>query len=280
MASGRRRSWPIQLVVGAVLIAVFVLMGLLSMVWTPYDTEALDVAARLSPPGTDGHLLGTDRLGRDVLTQIMAGARNSLWVSIVSTSISVIPGVLLGLWAAGSSRTMRELLTRATDVAIALPGILIALVLATAMGPSNTTTMVAIATWFIPVVARVTMGPARQVLAREFVEAAFAYGRSRWFVLLRHVLPNISPVIIVQTSLLFASAILIEAALSYLGAGAQRPTTSWGMLFNESQALVGQAPTLVLFPGLVMVLAVLGFNLLGDGLRTLLDPRQTARVVV
>ncbi|WP_035812711.1 ABC transporter permease [Jiangella gansuensis] len=275
----RLRQWPLQLVVGAGLVGVFVGVGVISLVWTPYDVETLDVAARLAPPGTDGHLLGTDRLGRDLLTQLMVGARNSLLVAVVSTTAALIPGVLVGLLAAASGRLVRETLSRATDVAIALPGILIALVLATAIGPGNTTTMIAITAWFVPVMARVTIGPARQILAREFVEAARAGGRGRWFILLRHVLPNIAPVIIVQTSLLFASAILIEAALSYLGVGAQRPTTSWGMVFNEAQAVVGEAPSLVLIPGVVMVVTVLGFNLLGDGLRAVLDPRQTTKVV-
>nr|WP_246211011.1 ABC transporter permease [Phytoactinopolyspora alkaliphila] len=210
----------------------------------------------------------------------MVGARNSLVVAVVSTAAALVPGVFLGLVTAGSKRASREVLSRATDVALALPGILVALVLATAMGASNTTTMVAITAWFIPVMARVVIGPARQIMAREFVEAARASGRGKWYILIRHVLPNIGPVVIVQTSLLFASAILIEAALSYLGVGAQRPTTSWGMLFNESQAVVGEAPTLVLIPGVVMVLAVLGFNLLGDGLRAALDPRQTTKAVV
>ncbi|TDE13516.1 ABC transporter permease [Jiangella asiatica] len=268
-----------QLTVGAALVGVFVALGLVSLVWTPYDVESLDVAARLAPPGTDGHLLGTDRLGRDVLTQIMVGARNSLLVAVVSTTAALVPGVLVGLMTAASGRAVRETLSRATDVALALPGILIALVLATALGPGNATTMIAITAWFVPVMARVTIGPARQILAREFVEAARAGGRGTWFILMRHVLPNIGPVIIVQTSLLFASAILIEAALSYLGVGAQRPTTSWGMVFNEAQAVVGEAPSLVLIPGVIMVVTVLGFNLLGDGLRAVLDPRQTTKAV-
>ena len=125
-----------------------------------------------------------------------------------------------------------------------------------------------------PLVARVTIGPARQILAREFVEASYSYGRGRWFVLFRHVLPNIGPLIIVQGSVMFASAILIEASLSYLGVGAQRPTPSWGRLLNEALPLIDKAPSLMIFPGAAIMISVLGFNLLGDGLRTMLDPQQ------
>lgn len=275
-----RRRWPSQLVIGAALIALLVASGLLSLVWTPHDPAALDVARRMVPPGTDGHLLGTDQLGRDVLAQLMAGALNSLVVAMLSTAVAVVLGVLLGLTATGGGRFWSDALTRATDVAIALPGILVALVLATFFGPSNTTAIVAIVIWFVPGAARIVIGPARQVLARGFVEAALAYGRSRWFVLVRHVLPNLGPLIIVMASMMFAGAILTEAALSYLGLGAQRPTPSWGRLLFESQSVVGQSPTLVVFPGVCIMLAVLGFNLLGDGLRSRLDPRQAREVVV
>lgn len=268
-----------SLVVGAALLASFLGMGLLSLVWTPYDPEALDVANRLAPPGTGGHLLGTDGLGRDVLTQVMAGARNSLLVSVVSTVVAIVPGVLLGLLVAGVGPPLQNPLSRLTDLGVALPGILVALVLATAIGPGNTAAIIAIIVWFVPVVARITIGPAKQILAREYVEAALAYGRSRGYVLLRHVLPNIAPLVIVQASVMFASAILIEAALSYLGVGAQRPTPSWGRMLNEAQPFIDVAPSLMVFPGMAIVVAVLGFNLFGDGLRTILDPQQQTKAV-
>lgn len=272
----RLQGLPLSLRIGGLLVLGFVVIGLISLVWTPYDPEAVVVSDRLKPPGTAGHLFGTDRLGRDVLTQVMAGARNSLLVSVVSTLAALVPGILIGLVAAGSGQGW---MSRAADIGVALPGILIALVLATAIGPGNRAAIIAIIVWFVPVVARVVIGPARQVLAREFVEAAFSYGRSKWYVLVRHVLPNIAPLVIVQASVMFAAAILIEAALSYLGVGAPRPTPSWGRLLNEAQPLVDIAPTLMVFPGTAIMLAVLGFNLLGDGLRTLLDPQQDTKVV-
>lgn len=277
--AGRLRGLPASLIVGAVLLALFVGMGLLSLVWTPYDIEAIDVSQRMAPPGADGHLLGTDRMGRDVLTQVMAGARNSLLVSVVSTAAAIVPGVVLGLLAAGSRGMAQRALSRLVDVGVALPGILVALVLATAIGAGNTAAIVAIVVWFIPVVARIVIGPARQILTRDYVEAAYAYGRSRWSVLPRHVLPNIAPLVIVQASVMFAAAILIEAALSYLGVGAQRPTPSWGRMLNEAQPFIELAPSLMIFPGVAIMIAVLGFNLLGDGLRTILDPQQQTKAV-
>lgn len=274
---GRRQKLPSTLIIGAVLVLLFVGIGLLSLVWTPYDPEGVNVDLRLLPPGSEGYLFGTDRLGRDVLTQVMAGARNSLLVGVLSTVVALIPGLLLGLAAAGSGPAWQTALSRLADVGVALPGVLVALVLATSMGPGNASAITAIIVWFIPVVARVVIGPAKQVLSRDFVEAAYAYGRRRWYILIRHVVPNIGPLLIVQTSVMIAIAILIEAALSYLGVGAQRPTPSWGRLLNEAQPLIFDAPYLMVFPGVAIMLAVLGFNLLGDGLRAILDPQQEAR---
>lgn len=279
-ANGRNALWaelralPLSLTVGGLLVGILVSVALLSLVWTPHDPTAVSVGERLLPPGTDGYLLGTDRLGRDVLSQIMAGARNSLRVGVVSTIAALIPGVAVGLAAAGSGPFWQSALSRITDVGVALPGIVIALVLATVMGPGTTTVIVAIVIGFLPIVARVTIGPAKQILARDYVEAAFAYGRTRPYVLVRHVLPNIGPFIIVQASVMVAVAILIEAALSYLGVGAQIRTSSWGRSLNEAQPLIDVAPLLMVFPGAAIMLAVLGFNLLGDGLRTILDPQQ------
>ncbi len=272
-----RRRLPPQLVIGAVIVSAIVAVGLVSIFWTPYDLEAVDVPNQFKSPGSDGYLLGTDKLGRDMTSQIMAGARNSLLVSMISTVLSLIPGVLIGMIAAGASPFWQRIISRLTDIGIALPGILVALVLATSLGPGNPTAIIAIMFWFIPTVARVTMGPSRQILSRDFVEAARAYGRPRRFILFRHVLPNIGPLIIVQASVMFALAILIEAALSYLGIGAQRPTPSWGRLLKEAQPLMDKAPYLMVIPGLSIMIAVIGFNLLGDGLRTYLDPQQKAK---
>lgn len=273
----KRRRLPVPLMVGAALLTVFVGMGLISLVWTPSGSEGIDVATRLAPPGTEGHILGTDRLGRDVLTQIMSGARNSLMVSVVATLAALIPGLALGLLVVAGSSRWQLVMSRVVDLGVALPGILVALVLATAIGPGNTAAIAAIVVWFVPILARVTIGPARQVLAHDYVEAAYSYGRSRLFVLMRHVLPNIRSLIIVQVSIMFSLAINVEAALSYLGVGAQRPTPSWGRMLFEGQSFFQDSPHLMIYPGLAITLTVLAYNLVGDGLRTWLDPQQKAK---
>jgi len=270
----RRRRRPLSFILGASLVGLFVGMALLSFVWTPYDPLKIVVTDRLLPPGTRGYLLGTDKLGRDVVSQLMAGARNSLYVSLLATTAAIIIGVTIGLAIAGSGPRLRNIFSRFIDMWSSLPGILIALVLAASTGPGNQAAIVAIIFWFIPIAARTTIGPARQILALDYVEAAFAYGRRKWLVLAEHVLPNIGPLVIVLATILFASAVLIEAALAFLGVGAQPPTASWGRLLQESQPLLERAPTLMFFPGVAIVLTVMGFNLLGDGLRIILDPQQ------
>lgn len=270
----RLRKLPLTLYLGGTLVSLFVFVAMLSFIWTPYPANKLNLTNRLAPPGTPGFLFGTDRAGRDVVTELMLGARNSLYVSVVSTIIAMSLGGLIGLSIAGSRRTLQGPLTRFVDAGLALPGILTALVLAAKLGPGNTTATLAIITWQVPVAARVTIGPARQILALDYVEAAYGYGRTKAYVLRRHVIPNISPLLIVLGSVMFAAAILIEAALAFLSVGVQPPTSSWGRFLNETQSLLEAAPYLMFFPGLAIVLTALGFNLLGDGLRTVLDPQQ------
>ena len=270
----RLRKLPLTLYLGGTLVSLFVFVAMVSFVWTPYPANKLNLTNRHAPPGTPGFLFGTDRAGRDVVTELMLGARNSLYVSVVSTIIAMFLGGLIGLSIAGSRQTLQGPFTRFVDVGLALPGILTALVLAAKLGPGNTTATLAIITWQVPVAARVTIGPARQILALDYVEAAYGYGRTKAYVLRRHVLPNISPLLIVLGSVMFAAAILIEAALAFLSVGVQPPTSSWGRFLNETQSLLEAAPYLMFFPGVAIVLTALGFNLLGDGLRTVLDPQQ------
>lgn len=210
----------------------------------------------------------------------MVGGQNTLYVTLVSTLIGVVFGTSLGLAAAGSGPRWGAIFTRISDIGIALPSILIALVLATTLGPGRLSVIVAISFWFVPVTARVVVGPARQILSLDFVEAAMTHGRSRMYILFRQVLPNIAPIVIVQTSMMLAAGILIEASLSFLGVGAQPPTTSWGKILMDSQSLVQEAPYYTLLPGSFVVITVLGFNLLGDGLAVLLDPQQSQKGVV
>lgn len=271
---GSERS--LQLILGLTMSSLIVAMTLLSYVWTPYDPLAIDVANRFQPPSPE-HLFGTDNLGRDLLSVVMVGGQNSLYITLVATTIGLVFGTALGLAAAGAPTRWGAIIARISDIGIALPSVLIALVLATTLGPGSLSTIVAISAWFVPVTARVVIGPARQVLALEFIEAAASNGRGRVAILVRHVVPNIAPLLIVQASIMFGAGILIEASLSFLGVGTQPPTPSWGRLLNEAQPLLQVVPHFALLPGLVIVIAILGFNLLGDGLRVVLDPQFSRR---
>jgi peptide/nickel transport system permease protein len=264
--------WNAAMVVGGVLVLVVVVTAIVSWFWTPYDPESIDARARLAPMSW-AHPLGADRFGRDVLSQIMAGARVTLLVGIVAVAIAALIGVPLGALAAMRGGMVGETVMRANDVVFAFPAILAAIVLAAAYGASTLTAMIAIGVANIPVFARLTRAETLRVLSSEYVLAARGSGRTPTAVFFRHVVANIAPVLIVQATVLFALAILAEAALSYLGLGTPPPTPSWGRMLQESQTFFGIRPTLALFPGLAIALAVLGFNLLGDGLRDAIDPK-------
>jgi peptide/nickel transport system permease protein len=267
-----RHRWSPSLVVGAVLVGIVVVLALVSLVWTPFPPGKINAPDRLLGP-TWRHPMGTDKFGHDVLSQIMQGARLTLYVGVVAVGVSGLIGIPLGLVAAVRGGWLDETIGRIADVAFAFPAILLAVILAAAYGASTTTAMVAIGIANIPVFARITRNEARRVLATEFVLAARTSGRSRTAITTRHVLPNIAPTLIVQATILFAIAVLAEAALSYLGLGTPRTTPSWGRMLFESKELYGEHFNLALWPGLFIAIAVMGFNLLGDGLRDALDPR-------
>jgi peptide/nickel transport system permease protein len=227
---------------------------------------------RLLPPGPV-HWLGTDSFGRDVLSQLLVGARTSLVVGVGAVGIGMLAGVALGCWAAARGGWVDEALMRGVDFAFAFPALLTAILLAAIYGPGLATSVVAIGLFNVPVFARVARGAAQSVWARDYVLAARAAGKGPWRITLDHVLPNIAGVLTVQATVAFATAILAEAALSYLGLGTQPPTPSWGRMLADAQSQMFQAPLLALWPGLAIVLAVLGLNLMGDGLRDRLDPR-------
>jgi peptide/nickel transport system permease protein len=264
----RHRSFT----VGVLLSGLVVGMALLSMVWTPYAPTAMNIRKRLALPSAD-HWLGTDSFGRDVLSLVLAGAQNSLLVGLVAVGIGLALGSMLGLLAAARRGWIEELVMRFADFTFAFPAILSAILLAAVFGPSTMNSIVAIAIFNIPVFARVVRGSANAVWARDFILAARSAGKGGFRITLEHVLPNIMAVIVVQATIQFALAILAEAALSYLGLGTQPPTPSWGRMLNEAQTMVFRAPYLAVFPGLAIAIAVLGFNLLGEGLRDLTDPR-------
>ncbi len=265
-----RRHVGFQL--GAVLVAIFVATALVSLVWTPHPVDDLQMRDKLLPPSAD-FLLGTDHLGRDVLSRIMVGAQVSISVGLIAVVLGLSAGVMLGAWAAAYGGWVDEALSRVSDLIFAFPAVLIAILITSVLGASAENAILAIALFNVPVFARVTRGAALAMWGRDFVRAATAMGQGPLGITLRHVLPNIASVLIVQATIQFAVAILAEAGLSYLGLGAQPPTPSWGGMLRDAQTYIFQAPVLALWPGLAVALAVLGLNMLGDGLRDLLDPR-------
>ncbi len=272
MSTLRRALVHRSFAIGAVLTLLVLLAAAVSLVWTPQSATALSIARRLRPP-SDLNPLGTDHLGRDVLSMLMVGAQNSIAVGIVAVAIGVVGGVALGLLAAARRGWVEDLVMRFSDFAFAFPAILSAIMITAVMGPGGVNSIIAIGIFNIPVFARLTRGSARAIWARDFVLAARMSGKGPLRISLEHVLPNILNIIIVQATTAFAVAILAEAALSYLGLGTQQPYPSWGRMLNEAQTFLYQAPRLALFPGAAIAVAVLGLNLLGDGLRDLIDPR-------
>ena len=263
-------------VAGGVLTALLAGMALLSLVWTPYPVAEIDIPSKLQPPSA-AHWLGTDSLGRDIASQILVGAQNSIVVGVIAVGIGLGFGVLLGCVASARRGWVEELIMRGSDFAFAFPALLLAIMLTAIYGPGLVMSIVAIGIFNIPVFARITRGSANAVWAREFVLAARTAGKGPVRITLDHVLPNIASVLIVQATISFATAILAEAALSYLGLGTQPPQPSWGRMLNEAQTLMFQAPLLAVYPGVAIVLSVLGLNLLGDGLRDLMDPKLARR---
>jgi len=257
---------------GALLTALLVAAALLSLAWSPYPPAELDIPNKLAGPSA-AHWLGTDSLGRDIASQLLVGSQNSIVVGVVAVGIGLLLGVLLGALAAARRGWVDELVMRAADFTFAFPALLTAIMLTAIYGPGLMTSIVAIGIFNIPVFARLTRASATAVWTRDYVLAARAAGKGPWRITLDHVLPNIANVLIVQATIQFALAILAEAALSYLGLGTQPPQPSWGRMLNEAQTLLFQAPSLAVYPGVAIALSVLGLNLLGDGLRDLLDPR-------
>lgn len=259
--------------IGGLLAGVFVVLALISLVWTPYPVDGVDIPGKLMGPSA-AHWLGTDHYGRDILSMIMVGARTSIAVAIVAVGIGMGLGIPLGLLAAArAGGLIDEVVMRANDLVFAFPSLVIAILITAVFGASAINAIIAIGIFNIPVFARLARGAALSLWSRDFVLAARVAGKGRARISVEHLLPNIAALMIVQGTIQFSLGILAEAALSYVGLGAQPPVPSWGRMLADAQTMVAIAPHMALFPGLAIVLTVLGLNLLGDGLRDVLDPR-------
>lgn len=262
-----------NLILGGMLSALFVLAALISFLWTPYDHATLDIPNKLQTPNA-AHLLGTDHFGRDILSMIMVGARTSIAVALVAVGIGMGLGIPLGLWAAARQGSWQdELIMRGNDLVFAFPSIVIAILITAIFGAGAINAIIAIGIFNIPVFARITRGAALSLWQRDFILAARVAGKSAARISVEHILPNVTNLLIVQGTIQFSLGILAEAALSYVGLGAQPPTPSWGRMLADAQTLVSIAPHMALVPGFAIILTVLGLNLMGDGLRDFLDPR-------
>jgi peptide/nickel transport system permease protein len=270
--SPRRDGMATGLRIGIILITANIAIALLSFVWTPYDVAAIDISGKLLPPSLL-HLFGTDHFGRDVLSMIMVGARNSLAVALIAVGIGAGIGVPLGLLAAAKKGLVGESVMRMNDLVFAFPSLLMAVMITAAYGPGAVNAIIAIGIFNIPVFARVTRGAALSLWAREYILAARVAGKGSLLISVQHILPNLRGLLIVQAAIQFALGVVAEAGLSYVGLGVQPPMPSWGRMLSEAQTMIGFAPWLAIFPGLVIMLLVFGFGLLGDGLNDHLDPR-------
>ena len=259
--------------VGFIITSIVVITALVSLIWTPYDGNKMNARARLQGPSIS-HPLGTDQYGRDTLSRVMVGAVNSIIVGLVTVAIGLSIGVILGLASAYFGRWVDESIMRFSDLLFGFPAVLTAILITSILGPSMINAMLAIGIFYIPVFARLTRAVAMTVWEREYIAAARASGISEWAITWRHVLPNILSPLLIQGTIQFAVAVLAEAGLSYLGLGTQPPHASWGRMLNEAQTFMSMSPWMAIFPGVAIAWAVLGFNLLGDGLRDTLDPKM------
>ena len=272
LALRRFRARPAA-VLGAAIIAIFVLAAVLAPLIAPFDPTATSwTLIRKAPSAV--HWMGTDENGRDVLSRVIYGARASLMAGVVSVLIAAGVGVPVGLAAGFLGGVLDMVVGRLVDAMLACPFLILAIALAAFLGPDLTNAMIAIGITATPVFVRVARGATMDAATNDYVEAARALGNPAWRVMLRHVAPNIVPPVLVQATLAIATAIIAEASLSFLGLGQQPPAPSWGSMLNSAQRFLSQAPWLAIFPGAAIFLAVLAFNLVGDGLRDALDPRR------
>jgi peptide/nickel transport system permease protein len=268
----RRRK---SAMVGLVIVVLVILAAIFAPLISPYDPAQQSWSAVRKPPSM-AHLFGTDEVGRDLLARVIYGARASLLAGLVSVGIAIAAGVPLGLIAGYAGGLVDGLISRLTDAMLACPFLILAIALAAFLGPSLSNAMIAIGITATPLFIRLTRGQVLAIKSEDYVEAARAIGNPPWRIVVRHILPNVMPQLLVQATLTVATAIIAEASLSFLGLGQQPPAPSWGSMLNAAQRFLVNAPWLAIWPGLAIMVTVLSFNLLGDGLRDALDPRARA----
>lgn len=263
--------------IGGGIVVLFLILALLGWAGvTPHDPIAQNRVMRLKPPSAE-FWFGTDMFGRDIFSRLMRGLSTSFTISFASVGIAAVLGTLLGLTAAWFGRLWDGTVMRSMDVLLAFPSILLALLIVAIMEPGTYTSILAIALVYLPIFTRVVRGPALSLKSRDFVDAARTFGSSRRYILTRHLLLNLVAPLTVQVTLALAWALLTEAGLSFLGLGTQPPEPSLGLMLADSKNMMERAPWLMAFPALVIMLGILGFNLLGDALRDILDPKTKGR---
>jgi peptide/nickel transport system permease protein len=259
---------------GATIVAVLVLMAVFAPYVAPADPARQSLADKRMPPGGK-YLLGADEFGRDIASRLVYGSRVALVVGLVSVLIALVLGIVLGTAAGFLGGAADEVVMRSLDVLLAFPYLLLAIAIVSALGPGIQNTILAVGIWATPGFARVVRGSVLSIKEQEYVQAARAIGAASLRIIVRHVLPNCISILVVYSALYMASAILLEAALSFLGLGVQPPTPSWGLMVSTGRDFITIAPHIATLPGLAIAVTVLGFNLLGDGLRDALDPKLT-----
>jgi peptide/nickel transport system permease protein len=272
-ARRRRTAVPASLVWGAIILALIVVLAATAAFIAPYPYDQMSILVRLKPPST-AHWFGTDEFGRDVLSRTLVGAAPTLIMGFGATAFSLLIGVPLGLVAGYRRGRVDEAIMRTTDVLMSFPPILLGLLVLAVTTPALWKAMLAVGVVYIPPIVRLARSVTLDIAQEEFVLAAQARGDSAWYILTAEILPNAWPPIAVEGSLRITFAILLGAALSFLGVGAQPPTADWGLMISEARAFIERAPWITLAPGIAMCVTVIGINLLGDGLREVLDPRM------
>lgn len=274
------KTLPLNFRIGFSVTAFFTFLAVLSFIWTPFDVTAIDIENRFAAPSFP-HLMGTDHFGRDIFSMIMVGARNAIAVSIVAVGIGMLIGVPLGLSAAATRMNggglIDEVLMRGNDLIFAFPSLLMAIMITAVFGPGAINAIIAIGIFNIPVFARMARGGALGLWEKEYIMAARVAGKNATRISYEHILPNIANILIVQATIQFSIAIIAEASLSYVGLGTQPPNPSLGRMLNEAQTMIFFAPWLALVPGVVIIAMVMGLNIMGDGLRDILDPKMRER---